>query len=281
MRAKRRIIILAVLMGLLPCLGYAQKTKSHIHPEILSSVKAFAPGKPFTVGIHFTMDPDWHIYWINPGDSGLATSVKWVGHPPINFSPLEWPAPEKIILPAILTYGYSKEVVLLSEATVTPSFSGKSITLKADVAWLACHDLCVPGKARIVREIPAAKGKAVRNSQEIRTIERYQARVPQDYQGWEISARYSDQFALIHFKPNHEFPIKSIYFFPENSDFFKHEAGEKFRSNQAGFEVLLRRSKIFTGDLEKLEGVLAIDTGSAMVYDQVRLKPEKSGIQEF
>jgi len=44
--------------------------------DTVANVSAIAPGQPFMLGFKFTIAPGWHIYWKNPGDSGLPTEVK-------------------------------------------------------------------------------------------------------------------------------------------------------------------------------------------------------------
>ena len=31
----------------------------------------------FYLGVQLTHKPGWHTYWINPGDSGLPTTLNW------------------------------------------------------------------------------------------------------------------------------------------------------------------------------------------------------------
>ncbi|MGA8222114.1 MAG: hypothetical protein WB780_10720 [Candidatus Acidiferrales bacterium] len=35
------------------------------------------PGHPLWVGALFQLDPGWHIYWQNPGDSGEPPKFQW------------------------------------------------------------------------------------------------------------------------------------------------------------------------------------------------------------
>src|SRR5262250_2054351 len=34
-----------------------------------------APGRVARVGVLFTLDPGWHVYWRNPGEAGLPTRL--------------------------------------------------------------------------------------------------------------------------------------------------------------------------------------------------------------
>src|SRR5688572_31390115 len=49
----------------------------HVKVSLIPEVRTVAPGTPFSVAVHLKMDPRWHTYWINPGDSGAPTEIKW------------------------------------------------------------------------------------------------------------------------------------------------------------------------------------------------------------
>jgi len=71
---------LAAALGtfLLSVPGMARPVQTdHVESELISEVAAIQPGVPFTVGLRMKMDEHWHTYWLNPGDSGLATTIAW------------------------------------------------------------------------------------------------------------------------------------------------------------------------------------------------------------
>lgn len=119
-------------------------------PENYVSIKVFADktkmisGEIVRVGIEQTIYPDWHTYWINPGDSGLAFDVEWDLPEGFSVSPLEWPTPNKIPYAGLTNYGYSDQVVLLQNLAVPDNISNDPITIKGKANILVCHDICVP-----------------------------------------------------------------------------------------------------------------------------------------
>ncbi|MEX2117893.1 MAG: protein-disulfide reductase DsbD domain-containing protein, partial [Bacteroidota bacterium] len=102
--------------------------------------------KPFTVGIRFVLEPDWYLYWKNPGDSGLPIEVQWDLPKGWSVSEPQHPVPAKFAYDNMVSYGYKKEVVLL--ATVIPG-TERVDTLNAKVDWLVCKESCVRGKADV------------------------------------------------------------------------------------------------------------------------------------
>jgi thiol:disulfide interchange protein/DsbC/DsbD-like thiol-disulfide interchange protein len=143
------IVLIPALAGAGDFRGSAQRGGADAHTRIalLADVQAIQPGAPFAVGVLMTMDPGWHTYWKNPGESGLATSIRWTLPEGFTVGPTEWPLPEKKIEEGdVLTYGYGGETMLL--ATIHPPSTlapGSKVTLRVDADWLECEKTCVPG----------------------------------------------------------------------------------------------------------------------------------------
>jgi thiol:disulfide interchange protein/DsbC/DsbD-like thiol-disulfide interchange protein len=151
---------------------------AHTRVALLADVRTVQPGVPFTVGILMTMDPGWHTYWKNPGESGLATSVHWTLPPGFAVGEIHWPIPDKKIEAGdVLTYGYADETMLL--ATVTPASTLRpdtTVTLRADVEWLECERTCVPGAAAGELLLGVSASAPVSVNQEV--FERFRRAIP-------------------------------------------------------------------------------------------------------
>jgi len=98
------------------------------------------------LGVKFMIDPDWHVYWQNPGGIGLPTQVKFLMPEGGTVGPLLWPIPEQFQQSdGGVGYGYTKEAVIMSEITLPTVKEG--VELGVDVRWIGCSkSLCVPGK---------------------------------------------------------------------------------------------------------------------------------------
>src|SRR5580698_5262682 len=160
MRWIRGLVALAALL-LSPLVAHAQ-TPQHVHTQLLADVSAIEPGKPFRLGIKFTIDPGWHIYWTNPGDAGLPTRVKFDLPDGFSASDVQYPTPLRIEQPGnIVMFGYEDSVLLF--ATITPpaqlpqDFSGK---FSASASWLVCSDVCIPGKSQDSISLPMSAAAA-------------------------------------------------------------------------------------------------------------------------
>jgi thiol:disulfide interchange protein DsbD len=107
-------------------------------------------GKTVTLALRFNPVPGWHIYWENPGDSGLPPSVTWKLPSGWTAGPLQFPFPEKILLSPLVSYGYEQETLLLTTFTI-PDYEKipSSFPIEADIEWLVCKETCLPGKAHL------------------------------------------------------------------------------------------------------------------------------------
>lgn len=122
---------------------------------LLVDAEAVAPGDTVRVGVHFAMDPHWHIYWSNPGQGAYATEVTHRGAG--DAGDLQWPAPA-IFTTAdgfITTYGYEDEVVLFYDWTV-PADAAGSVQLDVVADFLTCEVDCIPGRTELVRIVSVA-----------------------------------------------------------------------------------------------------------------------------
>lgn len=118
-----------------------------VEARLVASAGRAEPGKPLGVGVLLRVQRGWHVYWRNPGDAGLPTSVRWTLPADFSVGPLRWPIPRRFEQPGgLVGYGYADAVLL--DAAVTPPATWNGATpllLRADVGWLACESLCIRG----------------------------------------------------------------------------------------------------------------------------------------
>ncbi len=150
-----------------------------VRAELLTKQNAIVPGKPLTVGFRMKMAEHWHVYWLNPGDSGQAPSIIWDLPEGWKAGPIKWPIPELHKEPGdMVIYGYDHEVTLLVELTPPADLPpGQEVTLKARLEWLVCKAItpapensaandeddgslprelsgCIPGEADLAVTLP-------------------------------------------------------------------------------------------------------------------------------
>src|SRR5882672_1857647 len=92
---KRLLLALAALAALGAGAAPTVKTE-HVEAELVADKSAAQPGKPLLVGLKLRMEPQWHTYWKNPGDSGLPTKIQWILPEGWKAGEILWPYPQPL-----------------------------------------------------------------------------------------------------------------------------------------------------------------------------------------
>jgi thiol:disulfide interchange protein len=143
-----------------PLLAQSSADLPNTRVELVSEVKAPAPGQRFAIGIVMTPRPGWHTYWENPGDSGMATRAEWTVPQGVSVSGFRYPVPETYVVAGLMNHVYSAENVLLAEVSVPQSATG-TLPLNVRLDWLVCDDkICVPEGADLSLSLPTGDGAA-------------------------------------------------------------------------------------------------------------------------
>ena len=150
----KRVSALAGLMALLSTGGARADGPAApgdlVKADLVSESDSTVPGATAWVDLHLEIKPGWHVYWQNPGDSGLPTTIDWKLPPGFSVGHILWPVPEHFVQNGIGNYGYAGAVdLLLPIAGSKELIIGQTAMLDAEVSWLACADICIPGEAKL------------------------------------------------------------------------------------------------------------------------------------
>jgi thiol:disulfide interchange protein DsbD len=123
---------------------------------LVHAPKGIAAGQTFWLGLQLQHQPQWHTYWRNPGDSGLATELQWQLPEGLSAGNLIWPAPQKIPVGSMANYGYEGSVLLATPVQVKANFksSAADITVQLHANWLVCKQECIPQEGDFSVRIP-------------------------------------------------------------------------------------------------------------------------------
>lgn len=153
-----------LLIAARPAEAQVYQGKVLVKASLLADTAAIVPGQAFQVGVLLEMAPGWHTYWQYSGDAGLPTSIDWELPPGFTAGRIQWPVPQKKTEPGdIQVYAYSDRVLLLTKITPPSTVTG-NITLRADVSWLVCEEICVPGGAKLELTLPVGSSVAPANA---------------------------------------------------------------------------------------------------------------------
>jgi DsbC/DsbD-like thiol-disulfide interchange protein len=235
----------------------------HLTVELVSDTNSVEPGRPLWVGLHFEMEKQWHIYWRNPGDSGEPPRIRW--HLPEGFHPgaIEWPAPARLGSGSVIDYGYEEPVLLPVEIQTPHGLApGSKVTLSADVSWLVCKDICVPGKAGLTLSLPVeATRSTVSRSHAL--FQAAKLRSPKPIPStWKVEAvSEKDRFVLTILGDG----LAKPSFFPLEADQIDNAAPQRAAALPGGARLTLTKSEQLLKTPATLDGVLEVGSSQAYV----------------
>ncbi|MBU1347242.1 MAG: thioredoxin family protein [Alphaproteobacteria bacterium] len=133
-----------------------------IEAELVPMSEWAAPGSTAIVAIRQKIEPGWHTYWRNPGDSGGPTTLDWTLPTGVVAGDIVWPVPERQRLQDLMNYGYSGEVFLPVPIEIpADARPGTVLPLTVRALFLVCSDeMCVPDELTLRLDLPVRQGAA-------------------------------------------------------------------------------------------------------------------------
>jgi len=231
---------------------------------LIPEVSTIQAGTPFTIAVRFLLDPGWHNYWQNAGDSGLPTTIEWDLPEGFSAGEIQWPTPHRIILYPLVDYGYSDEVSLLIELTPPSELPlGTSVTLGALVDWLVCETLCLPAYAELSVEIPVSDGAPAADPQWADLFRETRNHLPKTLGDWTIEAQLLESGYRLTVQPSAgalTLP-DSVYFYPSEGSTLDHAAPQGRLVEDGRLILELASSAYALQPSPVLRGVLLAEDG--------------------
>ena len=256
-------IVFTLLIGLTLMQAGTVVNTGQVEAELVSEQTTIQPGQPFWVALRLTMEDHWHVYWQNPGEAGLPTTVDWELPEGFAAGEIQWPYPHRTSFGDLVNYGYEGTVLLLMEIS-TPSTlaAGQEVELKANTSWLVCKEECIPQGADLsltlaVSELSSPDHKWVPAFAEAR------AQHPLPASNWEVEAAYRDTMLLINVMPPNqgEQKFEELSFFPYSDELIQHSADQQFSPNGVGYQLAVPLAVEADERPDSVAGVLVSDDG--------------------
>ena len=258
-----------ILLAACFCLAADAARAAHTQVQLLLSANPVRPGDTIWAGVDLKMDPGWHTYWKNSGDSGIPTQIKWQLPPGVTAGEIHWPLPKKLPPVEVTTYGYEGETMLLVPLTLASNLNPGPFTLSANVSWLECQDQCIPGSATVTAQLTV--GSETETSPDDAAIESWGKKVPQTnnypFLAWWEKSTTNDTRPLVIGSGKEDtaktIPYDSVDFFPDAYDNFEVQPETEIISKTSDDISLRKLVKKYSGDWPKeISGVIVIQDGT-------------------
>ena len=230
----------------------------HARVELLSRQSSIAPGADQQLAVHFVLEPGWHIYWINPGDSGQPPVFKWQLPEGFSIGAIQWPRPERMQpIKELADYGYHNEVLLPLTLHAPSGFSKRTpAEIGVEAKWLVCREVCIPEHAQLHLELPVT-AQAKPNPSAARLFAATEQLVPKPLpRGWKISATSGKDDFVLAIKAGQR--ITKADFFPLEPGQIDNPAPQKTQPSAQGIMITLKKSDLLLQPIAVLRGVLVI-----------------------
>ena len=199
--------------------------------------------------------------------SGGPPVATWTLPPGLMVAGIEWPAPERIDIGGLVNYGYHDSVVLpVAMAVAADARMPPGLAVKTSVRWMACANLCVPGKADLALTFPLNAQDAGQVANWKANIDAARGRVPKPAPAaWKASARSTkDAFIVDVATGSRE---EQAVFFPLEPSQVNDSAAQAVTPQPAGVRIVLQKSPQFVKDPATLRGVLSLSGGRAYMIE--------------
>lgn len=249
------LFLVIVVCGLCapPCIAQSSQVQAkHAHVELLSSKQA---SNGILLGIHFTLEKGWHIYWVNPGDSGQPPSLEWKLPAGSTAGDIQWPLPKRLqTSPTITDYGYRDDVLLMVPARLPPTETSSRTEIAVDVKWLICREVCLPERAHLALSLPA---NGPENSRAAQLFDRSKALLPHPWpERWKLTAESGkDDFVLTITTGRR---LAAAEFFPLDPGQIENAAAQRLEPTATGAKLFLKKSDLLLKPVPELRGILVV-----------------------
>ncbi|MBX9576376.1 MAG: thioredoxin family protein [Caulobacteraceae bacterium] len=257
-------------MLLWPTLAMAQpRATERIEAELVSMSAWATPGSTLMLAVRQDIQPGWHTYWRNPGDSGGATTLDWRLPTGFTAGDIVWPLPERQRLGELMNYGYSGVVYLPVPVQVPADAApGSRQTFTVTALFLVCSaEMCVPDELELSLALPVAPGAAADTGHAgpIRQVLETSPRPAP------IAARITlgdDGRPLLTAAGTELEGVTRAYFFPFEGGLLDHAAAQAGTRGPDGLTLTLTPGRGFGTVARPLAGVLDTDLGAFEVTAQ-------------
>jgi thiol:disulfide interchange protein len=234
----------------------------HVHVQIIAPAAQLSPGASSEAGLYFKLDPGWHVYWQNAGDSGEPPHIQWTLPDGITAGPLQFPAPQRLPLGPLMDFGYENEVLFPFNLDVASAAKPGPVALHAKVAWLVCREVCIPGKAELEvdRVIPAAGAQVVLVSSDGEIYDHLVGQLPKPLPAND-SAVFQPTATGFRLAVSTGQRESQAVFFPEDQNVVDNPAPQQLTPTPKGFFLDLKKDANLTANPAKLNGVVELPGG--------------------
>ena len=279
------LFIIALLI--LPFSAFADDVVHNDHTTIslIAEKTAITKGEAegFRVAVQVEAHAGWHTYWENPGDAGLATTLKWSLPSGFSASDIDWPAPTRLNEGPLSIYAYEGTVLLPVTITPPTTITDEQIPLKVHVDTLVCNDICIPESADLELNLPVSTKPSHSSSHaklfEDQTDNRVQSVLaPGIFRLADHTITLSIPLKSLTFGPPGTMPphfqdIRAAQFFPREQNIVQYATDQIISGDKKTMSLILQRAEDGATP-ERISGILTLNFASGLHSYDLTFEPK-------
>ncbi|MFC5864785.1 protein-disulfide reductase DsbD family protein [Acidicapsa dinghuensis] len=237
---------------------------AHVHVQLVMPQSILNRGESADIGLYFKLEPGWHVYWKNAGDSGEPPRIRWTLPDGITAGEIQFPAPKRLPLGPLMDFGYEDEVLFPMTLTVANTVKPGPAVLDAKVSWLVCREVCIPEKAELAltESIPVQPIRPTASGADEDLYKRLLSRLPEPTpaNAKVVFQPTADGFRLAWQGGQRE---ASAQFFPAEQNILNNPAPQAATPLANGVVLDLKKDPNLSAAPAQLKGILELADGHA------------------
>lgn len=235
------------------------------------------PSVPFELIIEIEIEKGWHIYWLNPGDAGMATKVKLNLPEGFEQGEIRYPFPRRIEEKDIVTFGYENKVNIFCEITPNKNYvAGNPFIISANVQYLVCKEVCLSQEKSTSIKLPIKqKSNFAFDLSKMERSLNNKDNIPQKIKDLSLSASSSSKGVVISINGHYKLLPKSIYFLPHENGIFSNKLDQKVSLKNGSINLFVEYDANIQNKPNFLSGILVNEDGWGGDTDPLCIKIEK------
>jgi DsbC/DsbD-like thiol-disulfide interchange protein len=237
---------------------------THAKVSLVAENNSLRAGQTVMLGVLFDLEKGWHIYWVNPGDSGEPPKIQWQLPAGFQAKEIRWPTPVRLGTGRVVDYGYEGRVLLPVPIQVPADYkAAKPVAVSADIRYLICREVCIPAKAQASLAIPGANAASAAADRELFRSAFENSPKPWPA-GWKAQASDAGGFFVISLETG--MSEKQATFFPKEEDQVDNDSAQSVTPTAEGAQIKLKKSDQLAKPIAALKGVVVFGPGRAFDF---------------
>ena len=236
------------------------KNRDKVQAKIIRTAYLADKDSSIQLGLLIQLAKDWHIYWKNPGDTGIPTTIEWKVPKDFKLLNKHWSIPKAFEFDGLVSYGYEDQVLFFAELQIPNNTSESEINLSVKIESLICKDVCIPFDTLINYQLDLRKS-FMPDEYIADLFTKTTNELPVPVESNFITARNnSDKVYLrIDDSSNITFDKSNIFFLPYENGLFTNTMKQLIQIGKGFSELILEADQFRTKEPEEVYGLLIYD----------------------